>query len=338
MPSDLIRPTLARPGSRWAWLWSQGLGVVCGQATVLLLALGSVLLAATRDGASASIAMDDLRGFFVEPSVAHAWLYLLLPVLGLYGLNTLLATWRNVVAKWRNGTRMPRAYAAPVIHVAFLIGLLAHLVGGLWSHEARPLLVGPGWLDLEDGREARVTALRIEHLPDGGVKQVWATLEVREAGGHVSEATVSYNGPLSSGLGSDLLLLARPTSVPGAARLAKGPAGRCRVEVDAACDLGGMQARLLYLQPPGRRSGGALARVRVRASPHSPADELWLAQGRPQSLPDGTWLTLEGIESRPAILLRRRHAPGNPWALLASLVLVLGLGMMWRRFASIPGR
>jgi hypothetical protein len=28
---------------------------------------------------------------------------------------------------------------------------------------------------------------------------------------------------------------------------------------------------------------------------------------------------------------RQRHAPGNPWALVAAVVLALGLGMMWRR-------
>jgi hypothetical protein len=334
MPSEPLQTIASHEGprSRWAWLWSQGLGVLCGQATVLLLALGSILLAATRDGASARIAMDDLRGFFVAPSPVHVWLYLLLPVLGLYGLNTFLATWRNVVRQWRNGRRMPRAYAAPVIHLAFLTGLLAHLVGGLWGGEQGPLLVGPAWQDLEDGREARVTALEIEHLPDGGLKQVRATLEVREPGGDVSEPTVSYNGPLSSGLGSDLFLLARAVSVPGAARLSREGADRCQLEVEATCDLGGIQARLLYLHPPARRGGAALARVRLRASPRGSTEDLWLTQGQPHRLPDGTRLTLEGIDPRPAILLGRRHAPGNPWALLASILLLLGLGMMWRRF------
>jgi len=332
MPSEPTLPALETPESPWAWLWSQGLGVLCGQATVLLLALGSVLLSATRDGASARIAMDDIRGFFVAPSMAHVWLYLLLPVLGLYGLNTFLATWRSVARKWRNGIRAPHAYAAPVIHVAFLIGLFAHLVGGLWGGEPRRLLVGPAWEDLEDGRAARVTALEIEQLPDGSTKQVWATLAVREPGGEVFESTVSYNGPLSSGLGSDLLILGRPVYVPGAARLVRAGTERCLVELEASCDLGGVQARLLYLHTPGRPSGGSLARVRLRASPESVAEELWLAQDRPHRLPDGTWLELEGVDPRPGLVLARRHAPGNPWALLASIVLALGLGLMWRRF------
>jgi hypothetical protein len=49
-------------------------------------------------------------------------------------------------------------------------------------------------------------------------------------------------------------------------------------------------------------------------------------------------LSLERFATRPAILLRGRHAPGNPWALLASLLLALGLLMMWRRFIPVRSR
>jgi len=134
MPSEAERPAAAQRASRSEWLYSQGLGIVCGQATVLLLALGSVVLAATRDGASRAIAMDDLNGFFAAPAAAHLWFYLLVPVLGLYALNIFLATVRSVYRKWCDGLRDPRSYAAAVIHVAFLVALFAHLVGGSKSN------------------------------------------------------------------------------------------------------------------------------------------------------------------------------------------------------------
>jgi hypothetical protein len=301
--------------------------VLCGQATVFLLALGSVLLAATRDGASARIEMDDVRGFFLEPSIVHVWFYLLVPVLGLYALNTFFGTLDSVVQKWQNGIRSPRAYAAPVIHASFLIGLLAHLVGGLGSSEQGRVVVGPSWQELGNGRQGRLEALDVEPLPDGSVKQIWASLEVRDRGGAISESVVSYNGPLSSGLGSELFLLSQTGAVPGAATLARGRE-RCQVELERSCELGDIEAHLLYLHPPGQQ--GALARVRIRADDN--VEELWLMQGQPKPLADGSSLSLEGIEARPAIVLRRRHAPGNPWALVASVVLTVGLGMMWRRF------
>jgi len=58
----------ARATGRLDWLRSQGLGLVCGFGTVLLLAVGSVILAATREGASASVGFDDLRGFLQQLS------------------------------------------------------------------------------------------------------------------------------------------------------------------------------------------------------------------------------------------------------------------------------
>jgi hypothetical protein len=301
--------------SRAAWLSSQGLGVICGQATVLLLAIGSVVLAATRDGASAAIEMDDLRGFFDPPSAVHLWFYLLVPVLTLYALNATLATWRNVVKKWRAGIRAPRFYAPAVIHVAFLVGLLAHGVGGIAGAELDPLVLGPSWTQLGDGREARVTGLEVDQNPDGSMKQVRASVETRGAGGSSSETVVYYNGPLSRGLGSDLMLMIRPHSVP-TLRLARGE-DRCDIEVKGVCELGGVRAELLYLHPPLQAGQSAFAQLRVQSTSSGDAETFSLTPGRSQQLADGSMLAIEALEARPAIVMRHRRAPGNPLALLA---------------------
>jgi hypothetical protein len=313
-----------------AWLYSQGLGIVCGQATVLLLALGSIVLAATREGVSRAIAMDDLTGFFAAPAAAHLWFYLLVPVLGLYALNVFLATWRSVSSKWRGGLRDPRMYAAAVIHVAFLVALFAHLVGGFGGSERGTVELGPGWRQLDRGRDARVASLEVERLPDGGLKQLWATVDLRDAAGAISTETISYNGPLSRGLGSDLFLVLRATAI-GVVELARA-GQRCRVAVDEMCQLGEAQILPLYIHPPTHGQDPVMARIRLRQTAGSAPEELWLAKGKPHPLADGTTLALEAPEVRPALLLRGRHAPGNPWALLSALLLALGLALMWHRF------
>jgi hypothetical protein len=296
----------------------------------LLLAIGSVVLASTRDGASAMIGMDDIRGFFAPASIVHLWFYLLVLVLGLYGVNTLLATWKSVALKWRGGVRRVQAYAASVVHLGFLLGLFAHLVGGLGSGELGQVSVGPDWTALGDGREARLVALDVPRLPDGGIEQVEASVELRDGAGKRSTATVSYNGPLSSGLGSELFLLARPGSVALAAlRLGDD---RCTLGADAVCSLGAAEAKLLFLHPPRGHGAAAMARVRVRTQPNAPASEFWLQEGVPTLLSDGSRMILEGIQARPAIHLRHRHAPGNPWALFSTFALATGLAMMWHRF------
>ena len=65
---------------------------------------------------------------------------------------------------------------------------------------------------------------------------------------------------------------------------------------------------------------------------YRPGEDLWLAQGRPRQLADGSSVMLESIEHRPGVILLRRYAPGTPWALLASILLVAGLALMWRRY------
>ncbi|HOU53601.1 MAG TPA: hypothetical protein PLQ97_06700 [Myxococcota bacterium] len=235
---------------------SQGFGVVMGLSTVVLLAVGSVVLVITAEGASAAVALDDVTAFFRSPSPWHLWLYLLLPVLALYGLSTLLATWDSVLDAWRAGRRRPSAYAPALIHVAFLGMLLAHGVGGFLGAEHGVVRVGPWWTDLPGGRQARALDVQVDAHPDGSPRQVTATLEVRDPDGTTDRREVAYNRPLIDGLGRDLLLLVRAVQMPGG-------------------------------------QGGALV---------------------------------------PVVVLRARHAPGNPWALASAVLLGLGLLAMGRRW------
>jgi hypothetical protein len=327
MPSEGEPGTRFPRGGWWVWLTSQQLGILCGLSTVALLAIGSIVLTVTRDGASAGVAMDDVRVFFLHPSPVHLWFYVLCGVLALYALNTLLATWQSVSRKWQFGMRAPHMYAPAIIHVAFLVALLAHLVGGLASDERGQVLVGPHWTALGDGREARVTDLDLRQHADGSMRQASATLDVRQPDHPPERAVVSYNGPLSTGFGTDLFLLTRPTALP-AARLVRGDA-QCVLSPDESCTLGDVQVSLLHLEVTSG-AHGAMARVQV-VRDGAPPQAVWLFLSRPQTLDDGSALRLAAVERRPAVLLRHRRAPGNPVALVASLLLAGGLLLMWRR-------
>lgn len=311
------------PASRWTWLRSQGLGVCCGLATVALLGIGSFVLARTRGGASAGVELDDIRAFFDPLSVTHLWFYLLIPVLGLYALNTLLATWHSVGFKWRNGFREPSSYAAAIIHVGFLVAMFAHLVGGIGG-ETGGLLVGADWTGLPDGRDVRVTAFDMERSPDGTPKTMRASLEVRGPGGEIQAAVIGFNEPLSTGLGSKLLLFQRPVSLPAAAVIAAG-GERCLLQPSETCRLAGLKIELLGFRETGRR-GGTAAHLSVNGQ------ETWLIPGRPQPLTASLAVTLLEIQAAPGAVVTWRLAPGNPWALVSAVLLALGVGLMWRRW------
>jgi hypothetical protein len=316
-----------------AWLRSQGLGVACGLSTVVLLAAGSFVLAATREGASARVAMDDVRAFFDPPSWVHLWFYLLVTVLGLYALNVLLATWHSVARKWRAGDRAPSAYAPAVLHLSFLVALLAHGVGGLLGGERGRVVVAGGFAALPDGREARLVSLDVDVLPGGMPKEVRARLALRGPAGADAEAVVGYDAPLSSGLGSDLWFLAEQGHVAGA-RLASG-SERCLATEGTRCRFGDLEVELLAAWPPGRVAAEAVARLRLDSGGQT-ADR-WVSAGRASGLPGSASVVLEGVEGVPAVLLRGRHAPGNPWALAAAVLLAGGVALLWRRFLPPSG-
>jgi hypothetical protein len=318
-------PSADRP-DRLAWLRSQGLGLACGFATVVLLAVGSFVLAATRDGASAGIGMDDLRGFFAPPRLAHAWLYLLLPVTALYALNTALATWDTVSRRWRAGIRAPSAFGASIVHVGFLLALVAHGAAGFLGEDRGEVILASGWSEVPGFGEARLVSLDVETLPNGMPKEASARLELRAPDGQISAATVGYNVPLIGGGGSRLALLGELGRVR-VARLSSGPDG-CALAEGQSCAIGSERVRLLAVRPLGGRAAAALVEAR---GPSGGVEARWLSADGELALAGGRPLQLSGVGIEPAILLHAREAPGNPWALAAGLVLAGGIALLWRK-------
>jgi hypothetical protein len=314
-------------GRRLAWLRSQGLGLACGYATVILLAVGSFVLAATRDGASAGIGMDDLRGFFAPPRLAHAWLYLLFPVAALYAVNTALATWDTVSRRWRLGVRAPSAYGAAVMHVGFLLGLAAHAAAGLFGEDRGAVVVASGWREVPGFGEARLVSLDVDVLPGGMPREVRARLELRGPEGRVAEETVGYNAPLSGGGGSRLALLGEMGRTR-VARLSSGP-DSCRLAEGGSCRIGDEPVTLVRFGPGAGSGPAALVRAR---GPSGREEVRWLGSDAELALASGRPLQLADVAVEEAVLLRARSAPGNPWALAAAVVLCVGIALLWRKF------
>ena len=77
-----------------------------------------------------------------------------------------------------------------------------------------------------------------------------------------------------------------------------------------------------------RDSGAHGVLARVIAAGH----DGWIALGAPQPFARGFLLALTHVERQPGAVVTWRRAPGNPWALGAALLLIVGVGLMWRRF------
>ncbi len=301
--------------------------MACGVATVVLLAIGSFAIAATRHGASAELRLDEIRPFFDHPSPWHLWFYALVPVLGLYALNVALATWHSVITRWRAGVRSPFRYGAAVFHVAFLCALFAHLVGGLWAGERGTVVAGSAWTAVGDGRDIRLVDLSVDTYPNHQPRQVAARVELRGPSGRVEQRTAGFNQPISDGWGSRLLLLNSWGQMPPSVRFTLGAAS-CTAAPGESCELG---QRMLVLDEVKTvpDSGVQIPVITLGGGGESPRT-VWIAPGGAE-LPDGH-LDAELVPAGPAVLFRYRYAPGNPWALLASLLLVLGVGLLGRRW------
>ena len=294
--------------SRWSWLSSQGLGLALGQATVALLGLGTVVLAATRDGASAGVQLDELGGFFSPLRWTHLWMYVLLPVVALYGLNTLLCTWQSVRARWRRGTREAMAWAPTAIHVSFLFALLSHLVGGFFNHEGESLTLTREWTALDDGRRVRLVHLETERTRSQKVKGLRATIEVAQPSGATEQTVIGYNQPLSSGLGSDLLLVSQAGQLMMASFSLGGQ--ECRTSVPGECALGGARLTARALRQSAQWGAKQVAVIAV-AEPGVPVESFPLAEGSSRTLASGKRLSFDAVRAEDAVEVRHRLAPGH---------------------------
>ena len=85
-------------------------------------------------------------------------------------------------------------YGASIVHIGFVITLIAHLIGGFYSITEPPVSVADAWTDL-GGVEMKVTDLKTSSYPNGMPKIIEASVTVRKDGIEFSD-TLGYNNPV----------------------------------------------------------------------------------------------------------------------------------------------
>jgi hypothetical protein len=195
----------------WSLLTSQGMGVVCALTAASLLGIGSFTMD-LRPELYGELRLDDLRFFFAPWRLAHLWLYLLCCVLGLWGLSALLCTLQTVTSLVRGRVTLGPSWGPPLLHLAFLLALVAHLWGGL-SATSDVVMVSTNRSTPLGEASYRLLRLQQELYPSGMPRRVQAVLE-RSVGADQSEVTIGYNQPLVTAAGAQQWLFARVESVP----------------------------------------------------------------------------------------------------------------------------
>ena len=214
--------------------------------------------------------------------------------------------------------------------MSFLVALLAHAVGGFFNEEGAPLTVTREWTTLDETRQVRLLGVETDTTASGKTKQVHARLEIRHADGRVEPGLVEYNGPWSSGLGSQLLLIAQVGRAPGVMTFSVGDQ-RCSATEGGGCLLSGRRLEVVSLHEGGHWGGRPAAVLRVTGADGQP-QSFPLLVGNTQRLAAGDDLRFESVEAQAAAQLRYRRAPGNAVAAVSALLLALGLALMGRRW------
>ncbi len=310
------------PEGQMAWLRRQSTGVVCALLSAGLLGAGSFWMD-RKSEVYRSLRMDDLR-FFLEPiRWEHSWLYALAAVVTVWGLSALLCTYDTLRSHIKRRVSHPAAYGAPLLHLCFALGLVAHLWGGL-TGESRQHIVGSAPTQIAGARYA-LAEVHTERYPNRQVRSVTVELE-RQQQGKSERVTIGYNQPLLFEAGAKELLLMRQTSMPIAVLMHRGE--RVSLAQGATRTVKEEQITLLRVY-----RGGSL---RV------PVAELSVTGQRPDrfmvplgAAVDGRQTRFVALRGSPAVLLTERDNPSMPLVLLTSLLAVVGvLLVVWQRLRS----
>lgn len=174
-------------------LKSQKLGIIIGFTVTGLLIIGSLIMNYYPSHYT-GLSGEDISFFFNNKKPIHLWFYLLFLACIFYGVNTFLCTLDSIIKKARIGVKKIPLYGASVVHTGFVITLVAHLIGGLYSSTGPPVSVAGDWADL-GGVEMKVTNLETSSYPNGMPKVIKASVTVKKDGVEFAD-TLGYNNPV----------------------------------------------------------------------------------------------------------------------------------------------
>jgi hypothetical protein len=296
-------------------LRSQKTGILCCFAAVALLGAGSFFMDARND-LYAGLRVDDLRFFFAPPRLEHVWLYLLMPVLALWGTNSLVCAYDTFRARLGRGVLHAFAHGPILLHVAFPLALVAHLWGGLGGRfESRRVMPSGATIA---GVRLRPLAIHEERYPNGMPRQVGVTME-RLDGGEARRVEIGYNRPLLLEAGARELMLADYAELPVAVVRVGGL--RVKLVYGEPAAAGDEQLVLEKVYPPGSGLGVPVVAVSV-SGPRQPPGRLLLPVGREQP---GAHIVCEALETAPAVLLTERWNPSIPLVVFVAVLAAAGV-------------
>lgn len=256
---------------------------------------------------------EDITFFFNNPEPMHIWFYLMFIGFAMYGICVFCCTLDSIIKKVRVRTGKIPLYGASIVHIGFLVTLVAHLIGGIWSESGMPITIGNTWVAAGDC-EMKVTGLETISYPTGMPKKIIAQIAIRKDGKEMHD-TLGYNNPVLLDYGKKEFLLRNYGDMPNSVILNIG--GKTRhLKINDVTEINGSKVLLanLYLPPRFRMPVVQL----VSEGKEGKYDHAYVPIGRQnaQSI-KGEEVIFEDIKSSPAVVVTTKKNPSIPLTLIA---------------------
>lgn len=308
---------------------SQKLGIITGFTVTGLLIIGSLIMNFT-PRQYMGLSGEDISFFFTHKKPIHLWFYLLFLACILYGINTFLCTLDSIVRKMKGGVRKVTLYGASLVHIGFVITLIAHLIGGLYSTTEPPVSVAEGWTDL-GGVEMKVTDLKTSSYPNGMPKKIVASVAVRKDGIEFSD-TLGYNNPVLLQHGV-LEILMQDYGWIASGVILKVDNRTCDLKISETFNANGTQVRVddLYMPPQYRYPVVKL----ISTAENNEEQQTFLPIGENSAKEiNGVKIIFADINSVPGVLVNIKNNPSIPLTFVTIFFFSIGMILVILRIIS----
>ncbi|MFQ5788223.1 MAG: hypothetical protein ACE5H1_09615, partial [Thermodesulfobacteriota bacterium] len=228
----------------------------------------------------------------------------------------------SIIRKVKVRTSKIPLYGASIVHVGFLVTLVAHLIGGIWSESGMPIMIADKWV--QAGKyELKVTGLGTTSYPNGMPRKIIAQMKIRKDGKEISD-TLGFNNPVLVDSGTKEFLLRNYGNMPGGIVLNVG--GETKVlQIKDVMAVNGLKVLLANLYLPPQFPLPVLQLVTVGKDGKYNQTYVRIGRQNAQNI-NGVNVIFEDIKSTPAVAVSVKKNPSIPLTLIA--IGCFGSGML----------
>ncbi|MFQ5964374.1 MAG: hypothetical protein ACE5KZ_08830 [Candidatus Scalinduaceae bacterium] len=294
----------------YGFLKSQKTGIITGFTVTGLLIIGSLIMN-FKPEAYEGLSGEDITFFFKNIKAVNIWFYLMFVAFVLYGVSVFFCTLDSIIRKVKGRISKIPLYGAAIVHVGFLITLVAHLIGGIGSDSSMPITVADAWVETGDF-DMKVAGLKNTSYPNGMPRKIYAHMKIRRNGKEFDD-TLGYNNPVLLDCGTKEILLRNYGNVPKSIILNIGGKTRdLRINDTIMINESKVYLTNLYLPPMVRNPVIKL----VSEDKTTKHNQTYIPIQNTQIV-NGENITFEDISTSPAVVVTIKENPSIPLTLIA---------------------